>query len=322
MALNVPESFLTDRRARPANANDDAPSLFRLAPHHAQTLRDVAQGVEESDVGLACSYLVDQSSGEGADYDEHALDAIERYVDRAVGWDQVDFGRFVPALRQWRQRLGRCRRALRRLRERGDHESANVLMVAHGHADPIVRQLPELARLGAALGSLARYTDVVEARRRDLAKQLAADAGRRFDAPLRRLGAELRGLDPATDAVERQSGSERARAALAMGLDAAAGNARVVDLARVRDRHRWADRSVASSDALRDALAPFCEPAVVLAPGEPKLAYEARRAAREARKDAHRDRAGAFVTALRLEAARMLSDAERAYHAAWLAVPR
>lgn len=158
-----------------AAARRTSTGLFRLLPQHIQDLRDVASGSEEGDAGICCSYLIDAASGEGADYDEHALAALERFADRALEVDIGDVG-WVPVVRQWRARVLRARRALRLLRERGDHQHASVLYVAHGHPDPIVAQLPPLATLPSELRSLARYTATVEAWRGDMVRMRAREA--------------------------------------------------------------------------------------------------------------------------------------------------
>lgn len=235
---------------------------FRLLQQHVQDLRDVASGTEEGDAGLCCSYLVDAASGEGADYDEHALTALERFVDRGIDVDVADVG-WVPVVRQWRARIIRCRRALRRLRERGDHQHASVLYVAHGHADPIVAQLAPLATLPPELRSLVRYTAATEEWRRAMVSA----------------------------------------AARAVASDGA------VDLAQHKALLARHERQISSGDAMRNALAPFCEAASCAE-------------ARKARKVAHDDRQRAFVAAAQREALLMLSSAECAYYAAWLTVAR
>lgn len=167
MALRVSEVFMA------GGGMSTDPESFRLAQHHVEVLRDVARGAEESDAGICCSYLADVMSGEGADFDEHALNAVERFADRATEVVAIDIGQSVTAVSKWRSRVLRCRRAIRRLRLAGDHKSASVLLVAYGYPDPLARQIPELARFPAEHASLARYTDAVEARRKEMVEQEA-----------------------------------------------------------------------------------------------------------------------------------------------------
>jgi hypothetical protein len=294
MALRVSEVFMAGGGV-PAD-----PESFRLAAHHVEVLRDVARGAEESDAGLCCSYLADVMSGEGADYDEHALTAVERFADRATEVLAIDIGQSVTAVSKWRGRVLRCRRALRRLRLAGDHKSASVLLVAYGYPDPLVRQIPELARFPAEHASLARYTDAVEARRKEMVEQEARALhpppapGDRY-----REGGDLRGM------AERD------------GFDPEEF-AKLVDLGRYRDKLAWADRAIGSADALRAALAPFGEPRPPQGQDEPRHVFEARLAAARDRHAGHKARVEQFVTELKIEARRMLLTAERAYHACWL----
>lgn len=301
MALKVPDAFLSDTR-RVAPPEEER--LYRLPANHVQDLRDVARGVEESDAGVCCSYLVDSMSGEGSDFDEHALNALERFAEQSLSFEFLAemFGAAVVS--HWRARVSRCRRALDRLRRAGEHGNACVLFVAHGYPDPLVRQIPELADLGPLLGSLARYTNATEERRLELVR---AESARSSRAP---------GTVP-EDAVS----GERWAA--------------LYDLVHMREVRASVDRILSSSDALRAALAVFPEPEPVPgfvlagdapADGEgPRLRrkesareFEARKASRKERQTAHRDRRDAFVTAVRIDAAKMLSRAEKAYHEAWL----
>lgn len=277
MALKVPETFHTDDKPR-AKARPEPLAFFRLPGHHQETLRDIAQGEEESDVGLCCTYLVDSTSGEGSDYDEHALNALEAYAESTLTFQFLGdmFGHAV--VKSWRENIRRARRAIARLRHRGDHRAANVLMVYYGHRDPLARQLHDLKPL-YGLGSLARYTNAVEAKRRELVRALAADPQRRFTG----------------DAGE------------------------VISLVRHRDRLAWADASVSSGDALRAALAPFAEPVIVPYPGESVRDCGQRREARSRRASEHAGAIHKFVVQLEVECAAMLSRAESRYHEAWLA---
>ena len=84
-----------------------------------------------------------------------ALDGTLRAIVAAdrLGALAGDVG-YLPVVSSWRARVLRCRRALKRLREGGDHKSASVLYVAHGYPDPLVHHIPELGRLGAAIDGL------------------------------------------------------------------------------------------------------------------------------------------------------------------------
>lgn len=173
MALEVPPTFITLHTTRPAV---DSSSLYRLPSDHQLDLQDVARGVEESDAGVCCSYLIDTMSGEGADFDECAPIGPERYADMAVQFSAVDIAKSVPVVSRWRKKIIRCRRALTRLRETGDHQSASVLHIAYGYPDPIIRQIPELLTMTVRLAVLVRYTDVVEERRQEMVRTAAARA--------------------------------------------------------------------------------------------------------------------------------------------------
>lgn len=298
--LGVPRAHLTKDEHRRYEPAEDR--IYRLPQNHAQDLRDVARGVEESDAGVCCSYLVDSMSGEGADFDEHALSAVERFAEQAMSFDFVTEMLGVPVVSRWRERVRRCRRALRLLHEGGDSRSVSVLMVAHGYPDPIAAAAPELLAMGP-LGSLARYVDATEGRRQELVRREAA--------ALRR-GWGLRHAVP-----EDAGGDGRWQ--------------NLHDFLAEKDSRRMADAVVTSADALRDAFAPFSEPAprprflrgeerelhVEVRP-EPPPAFEARKEARRAREAAHRARRDAFAVAVRVDALKMISAAERAYHAAWL----
>jgi hypothetical protein len=248
---------------------------FRLPQSHIKDIGRVARAEDETSAGLL-SAILDATPADGADYDEHALNALERFVEERLGIDLGEDG-LVVAVTAFRAAALRCRRALRRLRERGDHRSVDVLYVAHGPADPFVFQLPELAdaKFPTELRSLARYTDAVELVRVDLVHHKARKAA---------------------------SGEPNA----------------AIDLSRHRALLLWNDRNTSSADALRHALTPFREP-IAQEPDEHEPAYAARKEARKARQAAHNDRRGAFLTEVRREALVMLSEAERAYHDAWLA---
>lgn len=172
MAVAVPSVYLAvsrpvKERTNTRNANDDV-DTWRLPPNHVLDLRDVATGVEESNAGVCCRYLIDHmSSTSSPDVDAedgyvHRLHEIERFVER-----YGDFGK-IPFIASWRNRITRTRRALERLRHRGDHRHADVLMVAYGQPDPFASMLA--GPLGRELANLARYTDAVELRRIELVR--------------------------------------------------------------------------------------------------------------------------------------------------------
>lgn len=256
MVQALPNVYLASVRERRERTNDDSAKLYKLPPNHVDDLRDVARGVEETNAGVCCRYLIDQLASPGSsDVDDdgyvHHLEAVERFCDR--------FGVFKhPTVKTWRNRVTRCRRALSRMRAEGHAEHAAVLHVAFGYPDPITTQLVELSALGD-LASLARYTQPVEDKRMQLV---------RAEALRRPLG------DPP-------------------------------DLALARERQQHADKCLTSSDALRAALAPTHRAAT-----ESEEHFKERRT-----RDKHAR--AAFVLDVKLAAARMLSDAERVYHAAW-----
>jgi len=283
MALEVPPTFIATHTNR---SDDGTRSLFRLPTDHQLDLQDVARGVEESDAGVCCSYLIDTTSGEGGDFDEFAPVGPERFADSAIEFIAYDIGLSVPRVSRWRQKVLRCRRALSRLRESGDHRSVSVLHVAYGYPDPIVRQLPELLTMTVKIGVLVRYTDVVEEKRQEMVRAEAARTSRDFDG---------RGYE--------------------------GDGKQLVDFIERRNRTRTADAAITSADALRAALAPFSEPVPTLKEGEGHLEYEARREARRSREEAHRNRRSAFLTRAKVEAVKMLARAEERYHESWLATP-
>ena len=321
MAMKVPDVLslaevraLARKKPRKARAEEDGPSLFRLAEHHRETLRDVAEGVEESDAGLCCSYLFDSSGGEGRDYDETALLAAESFAEAALTFDFLAGAFGAVVVSSWRERLRRSRRAITLLRSEGKGEVANVLMVAYGHPDPFAREVPELVALGRA-GSLARYTEVVEERRRELVRETAKkDREKRRFVDVRSEDGELvrpPGLLPGDR--YREGGDLRS-----LVLEEPDAFADAVDFAHRRDLRAAADAAISSTDAIRAALVAFGEPIVEAVPGESYAQTEGRRLARKERSSAHALKRKTFLTELRLEVARTLSSAEEAYHDAWL----
>lgn len=195
--------------------------------------------------------------------------------------------------------------------------------------DPADRDVFNLAKLLLDMGELAplaRYTDAVEAKRLAMAKAeaLAPSTRKYIAAPTKDIGRAWRGVDTQADEIRRdgtfnpatlrfdedsrvQSGSEAARAAIAMGLQAEQRCAGVVDLNRHRERQRWAESVLSSTDALRAAIA---RPA-------PKREDETR-AEYDARFEAAKTERVVFLSLVRSDANRLLTDASHAFHAAWL----
>lgn len=178
MALAVPTVYLSVVETRHAKRPDR-----RLHQDHVADLRALATGVEETDAGVCCRYLIDQLAGTGsADIDDdgyvHQLEDLERFCDRFNVWRH-------PLIISWRGRIARARRAIVRMRERGEHSEASVLFVAYGHPDPLARQIPELVAMGE-LGSLVRYTDAVEECRLEMARAEARAIGGAVDLALYR----------------------------------------------------------------------------------------------------------------------------------------
>lgn len=268
--------------------------LFRLPMAHIAVLQYVATGQAESDAGVRCHDFQDfvlAAVAPEIDMDGyvHALHVLERWCDRTEVWATLD-----PTRPKWQRKVHRCRRALAHLRERGASTHANVLMVAHGYPDPLVRQLPELAALReSSIASLVRYTDAVEEHRQSLIAQRASMEGAWEYCPTAR---------------RKWQWCERPSDAQVVSLDAFAERVRVLDAA------------ISSSDALRDALAPFAEPMPVQGPSEPQPVYQTRLAERAERGRWHRAAVAARLFAARVEAQHTLSVAESAYRDAWLGV--
>ena len=90
-----------------------------------------------------------------------------------------------------------------------------------------------------------------------------------------------------------------------------------IDLMRRREKYRQSDAAISSSDALREALAPFPEPG----PGKSPLLSGAERASRrrewQERKKLYDGRTNRFLAAVKLDALRLLSEAETLYRDAW-----
>lgn len=273
MAIAIHGCFMKSASDRSdSTANDDG-LAFKLPRGHADDLRDVARGVEESDVGIATRYLVDTLSGTHGtnDVDDeghvNALHAVETFCDRFGVWRH-------PAVQTWRRRIDRCRRALARMQSEGQHQHVAALHIAHGYPDPFVRHFPELDAFGPVAG-LVRYTATVEAHRALVVKAERA-----------RYERERIHVDAVVDDEDEDTDDVREARAIFRSLD------------RARNAQRFAESVTTSADAMRAMLAPL-----------PKSATKTEQSERVA-----------LLATLKLEATRMLRDAERAYHAAWLAV--
>lgn len=165
--------------------------------------------------------------------------------------------------------------ALRTTTEGNAH--AAVLHIVYGRLDPFVHTLPAeiVAELGREFAPLARYTDEVEVRRVAMARNEALAAATRDSC---------------------------------LGLRAEEQATWVQDLARHRERVRWADRVLSSGDALRAAFAP---PRV-------RTVDESKEQYREHVYLPHRDARDAFLTHVKLDANRMLTSASLSFKDAWL----
>lgn len=274
MAIAIHGCFMSASDRSDSRKGDDADGLgFKLPRGHADDLRDVARGVEESNVGIATRYLIDTMSGAGRsnDIDDdgyvNSLHAVESFCDRFGVWRH-------PAVQTWRRRIERCRRALARMQKAGQHVHVATLHIVHGYPDPFARHFPELDAFGAVAG-LVRYTSTVEAHRQLLVKSERA----RYERERVLVDADVDEDD------DKMSADVREAREVLRSLD------------RTRAAQRFAESVTTSADALRDLLAPL-----------PKSATKAEHSARVV-----------TLSTLKLEATRMLCDAERAYHAAWLA---
>ncbi len=276
MAIALPPDVVHPKDTHPAVAP------WRLSRDRAQDLRDVACGLEESDVGIRTRYLFDEMErehGRPAGFDHVPLHDVESFCDR---FDVMEaFG-----VNQWRARIRRCRAAIRRMQIAGDRDHAAALHVVHGPRCPFVRALDRqvLDHLGE-LTPLLRYTATTEAARKALVREQLARSGH-HGRP------SAGGLAP-----------------LAV----------VVSLSDYRERERFLDRVTSSGDAVRTALAAFADPAPRPQPQESRSAFDTRQRSFADRSRAHADRRRAFLDEGRADADAMLTRASRAFHAAWLA---
>ena len=234
--------------------------------------------------------------------------ALERYCDRIRlscdrdaerGSELASFPWRGSALHERRRQGHRAMAALRRTPEGRDH--AAVLHIVYGWRDTFVDTLPADIRvaLGREFAPLARYTDAVEAKRLAMAK---AEATRGATRPGDRY---------------RVDGNFR-RMAERDGYTAEVF-ADLVDLAAYRERVAREERILSSGDGIRYAVAAFPEPMPVHVDGESPAHWEALKEARKARRLEHEAKIDAFITAVKIDANRMLTEASLAFHAAWLA---
>lgn len=288
MAVAFPKVYLAAVRPEHNGRKGGEERPWRLPPNHVQDIRDVALGVEESNAGVCCRYLLDTLAGGGsADVDEDGyvnhLHDVERFVER-----YGDFGK-IPAIVTWRHRLRRSRRTITLLRAEGDHRSADVLLVAYGHPDPSTAHLvPLLPREHA---NLARYTDAVELKRIDLVRAETSKLAARWEAQgdVVRLAARRELFERASRVISSGDG-------LRLGLEA------------------FTEPNVARGFILLEAVVegpPRMRP-------ESAHELEIRREARKERQKAHDSKREAFLLDVKLDAHRMLVAAEKAYHKAWL----
>lgn len=308
MAVAIPGAFLANvSQIRP---KEEPPfKAWRLPTNHLVDLRDVTRGVEESNVGVCCKYLIDHTLASGnQDIDEdgyiHHLDSIERFCDTYGVWKH-------PTITTWRKRIARCRRALALMHSVGDHKHVSILYIVYGHLDPLVRAFPQRARdILGELSPLARYTDVVEVRRQEMARIEAAEraAKKVAPAPTKDIPSHWRGTnDEISEFDERQqSGEEITRVAIRHGVHASMGEA-VVDLMKHRDLYEYSLRAISSADVLREQF----ETPQLREFGETKEQFQERKDVAEMRRDA-------FLGLVKNDAEKMLTIASKKYHASWL----
>lgn len=341
----------------PSTATFDAPRehrSFRLDARLIAIIEDIAMGVEAGEGGLkSCSMGAVSASAAGAkgpevnarhhreveiiDDEDACFDAIgdllaagfsheeiakqvalgggatrllaiERYCDRIRlscdrdtdrGSDLASYPWRGSALYERRRQGHRAMAALRRDAEGTAH--AAVLYISYGWRDTFVDTLPADIRvaLGREFAPLARYTNAVEAKRLALAK---AEATRGATRP----GDRYRTDDGFRRMAERSGYVPEAFADL-------------VNLAAYRERLAREERILSSGDAIRYAVAAFPEPMPVHVDGESPAHWEALKEARKVRRLEHEAKIDAFLTAVKIDANRMLTDASHAFHAAWLA---
>lgn len=130
-----------------------------FANHHAQTLRDLFQGVEESRAGIRTRYIPDGNQG-GSDDEDVQLNDLERFVEMTGGFART----------KWRKEIDRAHEALTMLRRQDLNTEVGVLAVYYGHGDPSIVRWPSdaLTYVTPHLARLVRYTDATERVRQQL----------------------------------------------------------------------------------------------------------------------------------------------------------
>lgn len=325
--------------ATDSTTSSDEHRSFRLSKPMLAVIEDVARGIEEGESGLKscalgalaaaeagaktsevasrhhhevaivededeCFNLIGDYLAQGFTFGEvkdivalgggstHLL-ALERWCERVRLSCNPDLIPATPhAMYAWtsttlHERRRRCRAAFRSLRATAvGLKHAAILHVVYGWPDPFVRSLgPDVeSALGREYGPLARYTDVVEAKRQDLVRAEASRRHRAYVSPVQNEPAGSLAAALAYDGERR----EALRLAAKHGVEASRN---VFDLERQRSLQAWADRVVSSGDALRAATDKEATP---------------EKSEREI-----------FITNVRIEANRMLTEASVAFFEAW-----
>lgn len=300
-AVSTTETFLSSVRPFRRERTEPEHSSWRLPPNHIADLSEVARGVEETDVGMCCKYLIDSMSGAGSDFREVVLEDVENFCEQNEIWEHTE----VSA---WRNRIKRCRRSLERLHNMGQHKTVSVLHIVYGHPDPSTREMPKKVfdNLGE-LASLARYTDAVEVRRQELARLEATAFSKRHVvyAPTKDIPAHWKALDD--ESIVEQTGDEASRLAIKQGMPSNYGPF-LVDVMRHRELYESALRILTSGDALRSILAPVTEQD----DNETEENFNERRVNMELKRDV-------LLVQVKVDASKMLEQASRLYHQSWLA---
>lgn len=234
-------------------------------------------------------------------------------VDREPGTEHAALSWTGSALHERRRRGRRAMAALRTTSEGRAH--AAVLHVVYGWLDPFLHTLPAeiVAELGREFAPLARYTDTVEVRRIAMARAEALAAGA-IDSPVTppaRCAGDAKSDEVLGDGVDLdnrlQAGTEVGPAAVGLRLRTGQASKGIPDLARHRERVRWADRVLSSGDALRAAIGP----------PRARTADESKEQYRDDVYLPHRTARQAFLTNVKLDANRMLTSASLAFKDAW-----
>ena len=252
--------------------------------------------------------------------------ALERWCDRVRLSCDADAAPESPlASYPWsgstaRERARRGHRAMTELRGTAAGVThAAVLHIVYGFRDPFVDTLPPevVVDLGPEFVRLARYTDAVEAKRQEMIRSSAARGAKKYVPASERAHPQhfhekhIIGLSAAI--AHANEASEVFRLAAVHGLRhngsvPAAEGYQLFDLERARSLTQWFDRCLTSGDALRAAVA------------TPRARHddETKEQYREHVYTPARDLREAFLTAVKVDANRMLTDASLAFHAAWL----